>query len=262
MNPQLASLSDADLRTMAAALRSGRIIPPFTAIALQRFVSGAAAEDAAQGLESLANIGLLPVQLAAVLDLVARDRIGRSLPDGFVDLVTTGPDAVGANRDTGVVVRELFANASKSVLVAGYAVYQGQRVFEALADQMHEHPLLDVKMYLDIQRPSRDTSSTTEIVVRFVERFRRQQWPANRPLPSLFYDPRSLDLAQDKRACLHAKCVVIDGAQVFVSSANFTEAAQLRNIEIGVLIQSEPSANQITSFFNGLVSQRLLLPLT
>ena len=45
------------------------------------------------------------------------------------EFVTTRPEvSTSANRDTSVVVRELFANAEESVLVAGYAVHQGQRV--------------------------------------------------------------------------------------------------------------------------------------
>jgi hypothetical protein len=40
---------------------------------------------------------------------------------------------------------------------------------------------------------------------------------------------------------------------------NFTEAAQLRNIEIGVLIQSPAIANQITSFFADLTARGLLV---
>jgi len=116
-------------------------------------------------------------------------------------------------------------------------------------------------MFLDIQRSSGDTSASVELVRGFADRFKRHQWPKDRRIPELYYDPRSLDRAQEKRACLHAKCVVIDCEKVFVSSANFTEAAQLRNIEIGVLIKSQATASQITAFFTGLVDQRVLLPI-
>ena len=262
MSDQLVKLTDADLQTLAAALRSGRLVVPITAIAIQRFVSPGIADEATREIESLMSQGLTLPQVASVFDFVRRDRQQRSLPDGFVDLVTTGPAAdVGANRDTAVVVRELFANAAKSVLIAGYAVYQGQRVFQALADRMQQLPSLRVSMFLDIQRPTGDTSAASEIVSRFLNRFQRQQWPETRPLPNLFFDPRSLDPGQDQRACLHAKCVVVDNQNVFVSSANFTEAAQLRNIEIGVLIESRATANQISQFFMGLVANRQLLPI-
>jgi len=57
-----------------------------------------------------------------------------------------------------------------------------------------------------------------------------------------------------RKAVLHAKCVVIDGRTAFVSSANFTEAAQERNIEVGVLVRSEIVAERLMNFFAALIS--------
>jgi phosphatidylserine/phosphatidylglycerophosphate/cardiolipin synthase-like enzyme len=79
-------------------------------------------------------------------------------------------------------------------------------------------------------------------------------------LPQVFYFPLSLDEAPEKRAALHAKCVVVDRHTVFVSSANFTEAAQERNIEVGLLIQAGWLAERITGHFEAMVAERLLLP--
>ncbi len=61
-----------------------------------------------------------------------------------MDLVTTGGGAGTGNRTTAVLVGELFRNAQQSVLVAGYAVYQGQKVFQAVADRMQASPDLSV----------------------------------------------------------------------------------------------------------------------
>src|SRR5262249_34291790 len=156
-----------------------------------------------------------------------------------IDLVTTGPEAPGiANRDTRVVVRELFAHAESAVLLAGYAVYQGKSVFEALADRMAIRPALRVRLFLDIQRGPGDTSLSSVVVHRFAERFRTTQWPQDRRLPEVYYDPRSLDLSHHERSSMHAKCVIVDGLHVFISSANFTEAAQNRNVEVGILVRS------------------------
>jgi phosphatidylserine/phosphatidylglycerophosphate/cardiolipin synthase-like enzyme len=41
-----------------------------------------------------------------------------------------------------------------------------------------------------------------------------------------------------KAAALHAKCLVIDAFDLFVSSSNFTEAAQQSNIEVGLRLRS------------------------
>jgi phosphatidylserine/phosphatidylglycerophosphate/cardiolipin synthase-like enzyme len=159
-----------------------------------------------------------------------------------------------------VVVLDLFAHAERSVLVAGYAVYQGQRVFQALADRMQQRPALAVRLFLDVRRPAGDTSSATDVVRRFGERFRRDDWPQGCPLPQVFYFPLSLEAAPDTRAALHAKCVIVDRHLVFVSSANFTEAAHERNIEVGLLIQAGWLAERITGHFDALVTAKRLLP--
>jgi phosphatidylserine/phosphatidylglycerophosphate/cardiolipin synthase-like enzyme len=208
--------------------------------------------------------GVHPGHLAELLDILSQDRRQRPVAEDLIDLVWTGPEAEGiVNRDTAVVVREMFQNARESVLVAGYAVYQGHLVFKALAERMDQHPQLDVQMFLDIQRPHHDHSSSSELVRRFAERFARHQWPGRR-FPRLFYDPRSLETEPGRRASLHAKCIVIDKELTFVSSANFTEAAQTKNIEVGVQVRSPSFSRRLTEHFEMLASKHELkaVPLT
>ena len=211
-------------------------------------------------LQRLADHGFTAEQLAVTLDLLVCDRARTPKLEDILDLVTTGPDVAGmTNRDTSVVVRELFAHAQRSVLVAGYAVFQGREVFRALADRMAQRPEIAVRMLLDVRRGPGDTSMASEVVKRFAERFKTREWPEGRPLPQVFFDPRSLDLEADKRACLHAKCVVVDGEAVFISSANFTEAAQERNIEMGLLVRSRWLAERVTRHFDTLLDNALLV---
>ena len=56
----------------------------------------------------------------------------------------------------------------------------------------------------------------------------------------------------------HAKCVVVDRKELFVSSANFTEAAHERNLEIGLMIQSAVLAEQLHGYFDTLIEANLL----
>lgn len=260
MTEQLLQLSDCDLREIAAALRANRLVTPVTSFGLQRLLASRVAGTVAGELQQMIEQGFTLHQLAVVLELIAKDRSQRPALEDVIDLVTTGPEAAGVtDRDTAVVVRELFAHAEKSVLVAGYAVYQGQHVFAALADRMQATPHLRVRMFLDVQRGPGDTSTAIEIVRRFAHRFKTQQWPPDRPLPQVFYDPRSLDLPADKRACLHAKCIVVDGKSVFISSANFTEAAQERNIEVGLLVHSDWLAERVVLHFDTLLAANLMM---
>jgi len=62
---------------------------------------------------------------------------------------------------------------------------------------------------------------------------------------------------------MHAKAIVVDNLRVFVTPANFTEAAHDRNIECGVLMQSASMASALTRQFESLIAAGLLtrLPL-
>lgn len=123
---------------------------------------------------------------------------------------------------------------------------------------MAEVASLRVRMILDVRRPHADTSTATcDIVWRFLTHFRTAEWPGER-LPDLYYDPRSLDENQDKRSSLHAKCVVVDRKVALVTSANFTEAAQQRNLEVGALMRVPDFAARLSAHFDSLIAAGLL----
>jgi phosphatidylserine/phosphatidylglycerophosphate/cardiolipin synthase-like enzyme len=70
-------------------------------------------------------------------------------------------------------------------------------------------------------------------------------------MPELLYDPRSLSESWDKRSSLHAKCVVVDRNVALITSANFTEAAQQRNIEAGVIVKYPIFVERLVGYFEG-----------
>ncbi|MFN3194047.1 MAG: DISARM system phospholipase D-like protein DrmC [Aureliella sp.] len=259
MTNPLAQLSDHDLQTLIDALASERIVGPYSELLVSRFLSSAVASNVSKALKEYASLGFTTKQISATLELLREDRRGREEKRTPIDLVVSGPEAAGAaNRDTAVVVNELFKHAQESVLVVGYAVYQGQKVFQSLADRMEQMPNLTVRFFLDVARSNSDDSKQDIVVSRFVRRFKDKQWPKGRRLPEVYYDPRSSANDTTVRSSLHAKCVVVDGIQVFVSSANFTEAGQERNIEIGLKIQSEWLGGRIIRHFELLRDQELV----
>lgn len=250
-------VSKGDLVALVDSLGS-HVRPPYSALGIKRIVTASQADSIAEKLTALDTAGFNAEQIAMLLKSVVAERATRPNIEDVLDLVTTGPEAPGmTNRDTAVVVRNLFSKAETSVLVVGYAVYQGQRVFGELATRMNENPDLKVQMHLDIRR-DKDTSLESVIVNRFINRFKMHQWPAGRRLPEIYYDPRSVDVDPSKRASLHAKCIVVDSKEVFISSANFTERAQHRNIEVGLRISSSQLAAQLEAHFAALVRRNLL----
>ena len=260
MTAAFSILSDADLRELTTALKSRRVSAPYSELQVTPVLSPKLAPDVTASLKELATVGFNEQQIAFTLEMLLRDRSGCRKNESPIDLVTSGPEALGiANRDTSVVVRELFSHAKKSVLVVGYAVYQGASVFEELGKRMEQLPDLDVQFFLDISRPDRDKTLSEILVTQFAERFRKTQWPKGCRLPAVYYDPRSIHDENPVRSSLHAKCVVVDAEHVFVSSANFTKAGQERNIEVGLKIQSAWLAQRLIRHFQLLHEHSLVV---
>ena len=109
MTATFTKLSDTDLQALIAALRSGRVESPFSAIQVSRVVPQTLSATIREALVALDTQGFTSQQVATVLELIASDRSGARITEPPIDLVTSGPEAPGiTNRETAVVVRELF----------------------------------------------------------------------------------------------------------------------------------------------------------
>ena len=146
-------------------------------------------------------------------------------------------------------------------MIVGFAIHQGRDVFAALAERMQHRLDLAVRLCLDVRRPPGDKTRADALLRRFADRFVRQEWPGPR-IPEVFYDPRNLIEGDGSRASRHAKCVVVDGVKAFIRSANFTEAAQFRNIEIGLVTYRPDVAAAVERHFEGLIERGHLRGLT
>lgn len=253
MSDALIGLTSADLRSLAAALRSGAMASGASALGVENVLGypSARVAEALIGLEK--SVGS-PVGAAAIIEAFVSGRVGAVTPVGAYDLVLSGPDVPGIpTANTAAVIQSLFEQATSEVLLVGYAIHDGKKLFARLAERMAELPELAVSFCLDIQRPLRDTSLDSEIVARFEARFRERHWPWA-PMPRVFYDPRSLCQDRTEPSSLHAKCVVIDRRIALISSANFTESALTRNVEAGVLLRDPSMAHRLDAYFRALCS--------
>ena len=173
------------------------------------------------------------------------------------DLVWSGPPVPGLHaRDTRRVYEELLGTAKKSLWVSTYAFFDGPKAFEVLARRMDAEPRLQVTLLLNIQRKKGDTSIPDHVVRRFADRLWGTEWPGS-SRPRVFYDPRALE-PDGPAGVLHAKAVVSDDEMVFITSANLTEAAMGRNIELGLLVRDSALAASTVAHFRGLVDRGLL----
>jgi len=158
------------------------------------------------------------------------------------------------------VVRELFRSAKSSVWIASFAIDRSEKarqLFQPLLERMEQIPDLQMRMVINVLHPYQSDEPTSSLLRRFAQTFRTQIWTSGR-LPEVFYDPRSLAVGVKMKSCFHAKCVVVDEEQALITSANFTEAAHERNIEVGVLFNDTETAKAMQVQFEILVSRKIL----
>lgn len=257
MTDALLSLPANVRHRLVAALETGLVCPPYSALALRSSLGlQDGAEEVAAALDDLEAKGLTGKGCAALIQTIetVESSFRRS------DLVWSGPEVPGLHaRDTRRVYEELLGSAERSIWASSYAYFDGPRAFDVLAKRMDAVPELVVTLMLNIQRRWGDTSAADELVRRFADRFWGTDWPGT-ARPRVFYDPRSLQ-SDRPGGVLHAKAVVADEQAVFVTSANLTEAAWDRNIEIGLLARDPALAASLICHFRGLIDRGLLSPL-
>jgi hypothetical protein len=252
----LAQLQRTDLLSVAVAVRTGRISPPFSPNALSRIIGGSASADISSALQQVFEAGCSVSALPVWLEILAEASSIRPRLEDLATLVMTGPVQTAAiHRDTRVVVADLFRRAESSVVIAGYAIHQGRQIFSDLAARMENLTALNVRLYLNLASKPGDDRADSERIAKSASEFVQRHWPSNHRLPEIYYDRRGLRPDPEEPVSFHAKCVIRDRKELFVSSANFTEAAQNRNIEMGVLLASPVLANQAFNFFADLVKE-------
>ena len=189
---------------------------------------------------------------------------GKSVPMRLGDLtsvVISGPSHPATHlRDTSAVFRELIETTQEELILVSYALHNGKEIFEPLVARQKLHPDLAIHLMLDIPRTKGDTTLSDQLVARYRRKLLSEQWPGDLP-PKLYYFTPSLDLDWRLRASMHAKVIISDRRRVFITSANLTKAAQQKNIEAGIVIDDPSTAQQVASYFFGLIEQGDFKPL-
>ncbi len=248
MTTSLAQVSTALLKQIREGLALGTLRTPLERGAL-------VATGVRHSLDELCTVlgGHRSAAAVAILDAVLAER--RSQPRA-PEVVWSGPEA-GASvaRDTAVVLRELFESAQRSALVAGYRFDHADELLAPLADAMATRGVR-ATFFVDIEqiRPGDDPDAYARARA---EAFFRDTWTFPHTRPRVFVDARSL-IPGPPYSSLHAKCVVIDGRRSLVSSANFTQRGQLRNIEVGALLDEPHFAEFLGRQWMGLVDAGLV----
>lgn len=254
----LRRLSPDQLDHLARSLQGGRLRTGRSELEVGREFPGHGPELAAL-LAELAAQGMDSEQMALLVQATLAEREAAVEPSQLVELVLSGPYVPTVpTAATAAQLRGLFTSAVQEVLVVGYAFYNGAKFFAPLVQRLREVPGFRVRFVVNIH-PTDDGDPLAARRQAAAE-FRKHHWPWPEP-PEIYYDPRSLAQG-DQRASLHAKCIVADRHTALITSANYTDAAQERNIEAGVLVRYPPVAKRLADYFEALIASGHLSPLT
>lgn len=227
----LTEVSRDDLEILAQALASGRI-DRLSPTCLQTLALGhlGPAFRAFENLDSAAA--------SLLLDAVLAERRRRG---SEVQLVWTGPEeGLRPARRTVTVLRDLFREARRFVVVGGYSFDHAEDLFRPLHEGMARHGV-ETHFFVDVQL-DKGVADSEQKAAEQVRRFRHESWPFGPPYPSFYYDARVHEAAFTSQ---HAKCVVVDDRWALVGSANFTDRGMRRNVEVGARIDDRAFAETL-----------------
>jgi phosphatidylserine/phosphatidylglycerophosphate/cardiolipin synthase-like enzyme len=155
-----------------------------------------------------------------------------------IDVVITGPDSPSAPvRLTSQVVQQLIASAEQRITLVSFAAYQIPTIIAALDDAAAR----GVRIDLILESPEHLEGGGGASAYA---KYRTYEWPADKREPP--------------DAKLHAKAIIVDSHDVLLTSANMTNAAYDKNIELGVLCRGGTTAQRVQKHFDSLIARGVL----
>lgn len=153
-------------------------------------------------------------------------------------VATLPPETPGIARPTERVVQEMIDGAATEIILLGYELTD-RNLIGLLAAAVGRGA--GVIMICD-----RGRGAAQRVL---------GSWPSHTPPPRIFHDRERAEGAP--YASMHAKCLLVDGKDLLVTSANFTFHGLHGNVEIGVRLGGAPAADA-RKIFSHLVESRVL----
>jgi phosphatidylserine/phosphatidylglycerophosphate/cardiolipin synthase-like enzyme len=159
--------------------------------------------------------------------------------DQTIELVWTGPypPSSGHVRSTLSVMQEMLVNAKKQVLLVGYSLTTATPFSEAIIHQLKQAMIRGCEIKIALHDDGYNYANL------------KKAWPHSLPLPILL---KWVGMPGDNMASLHAKMLLIDQNDLFVTSANLTYHGLNSNIEVGIRVRGNNVSKQMAYHFTSL----------
>jgi len=195
-----------------------------------------------------------PDNAALALALAAARERERAARQQRVSIVWTGPETEAVPvRRTDQALLELVARANRKLIVVSFAVYKVGEVSAALIAAAERG--CDVAVVLESEAES-GGKVTYEMAAAL-----GSEVAAHATLYTWPHDLRP-ETGTGKRGSLHAKCAVADGDRLLISSANLTEYAFTKNMELGLLVEGGDIPRRVEAHLSALITAGVLRPIS
>ncbi len=158
-----------------------------------------------------------------------------------IEVVWTGPEGRLDARMTYAVLEEVIAAARQRLTLVSFAAYRVEAVVEALRQAASGG--VEVHLVLDGGTPAARAFRSLGDAVHIYT-----------------WEPTLLDQNHPDHAAMHAKAAIADERVALVTSANLTEHALDRNMELGLLVRGGDVPRALAEHFDGLMKDRVLVP--
>ena len=240
----LSAVSTAVLELVQRQLKHRQTEAPLSAAELDSWGVGETASVLAGVLNGLPSAARLPM-----LQGILSERHAWRTPN--LEFVWTGLTLKHSEaRVTRARLKHLFQSARRSVLLVGFAFDHGEEIFEPLHASMAAHGV-EAEFFVDLKQGAGAPPISEREAQSHIKSFLAENWPFGAPFPRFFVDDRVL--RGGVYTSIHAKLVVVDERQTFITSANFTSRAMERNLEAGVFIDDVNFAKTVVSQFRQAV---------
>jgi len=167
-----------------------------------------------------------------------------------VELLWAGPSPANqiSARRIDQVLYDLISNAQSEILLITFAAYKIQRLIDAITAALHRG--VTVRLILEFEDESKG-GLTKDAINAFS--------PVIKNLAEIYYWPLEKREVNDygKPGKLHAKAAVVDN-QALIASANLTDDAFNRNLELGALFGGGQIVDSLREHVDSLIASHIL----
>jgi phosphatidylserine/phosphatidylglycerophosphate/cardiolipin synthase-like enzyme len=148
-------------------------------------------------------------------------------------------------RQTEQVLLEIVREAQERLTILSFGIFQVPRIVSALEDALNRR--LRVRIILGERESQIDLTQESQ---------RRELGGPIMERASVYYWPPEHRLRDDlgRPGLMHVKVAVADARTLLLSSANLTESALERNMELGVLLKGGDAASRVERHVDALVT--------